>query len=220
MRADCINDTSALNESFQQLLLSTDSTISFAAARGYGVVMRDEVLNKNSYCNETLFYKQRFFLLNINTIVDKYSKVEEKFQGPFLEAVANLIQSIPSKVLTQHINNLYPLVQAALQSTNEDVIQSGLNTLLVLFEDAEDYCKTRLHDTIPILLTLSHSKVKMQARCTALRCLQRLSSYPYENILSFQNDIIRGLRAAIDDHKRIVRKEAVITRNRWYVLNK
>eukprot|EP00818_Percolomonas_sp_WS_P000287 CAMPEP_0117436620 /NCGR_PEP_ID=MMETSP0759-20121206/1101_1 /TAXON_ID=63605 /ORGANISM="Percolomonas cosmopolitus, Strain WS" /LENGTH=1002 /DNA_ID=CAMNT_0005228225 /DNA_START=22 /DNA_END=3030 /DNA_ORIENTATION=- len=219
MRPDSSFICGRINSKFQALLVSSDASIAFAAARGYGIVMQDQVLTKENFSNSTVFFRQKFFMMNIGNLLETYKTLEESSRGPLLEAVANLIQNLPTSVLIGQIQQLYPLVYAALASTNLDVIQSGLNTMRILIDEADDYCQDRLGEIIPRLIQLSTKRDRMKIRCDALKCLQELVEYEFSKVYPHQEEVIRGLRGALDDHKRVVRREAVIARNRWFTIN-
>lgn len=54
----------------------------------------------------------------------------------------------------------------------------------------------------------------------SLRCLKQYAvGYPTYVLLPYKMDVIYGLIDAIDDKKRLVRKEAVDTRSKWYMID-
>ncbi len=57
-----------------------------------------------------------------------------------------------------------------------------------------------------------------ESRSQALLCLYHVAQLPYSTIFPFKTRVINILQRALDDKKRIVRKQAVKTRNEWFVL--
>ena len=55
-----------------------------------------------------------------------------------------------------------------------------------------------------------------KVRIAALKCLACMTSLPHSVVYPHQNEVIRSLATGLDDHKRLVRKEAVIARSNWY----
>lgn len=55
-------------------------------------------------------------------------------------------------------------------------------------------------------------------RIGALHLLSKTSSYPVHIVQPFKSDVIMGLKAALDDPKRLVRNAAVIANNLWYLV--
>ena len=51
----------------------------------------------------------------------------------------------------------------------------------------------------------------------ALKCLACMTSLPHSVIYPHQDEVIRSLATGLNDHKRLVRKEAVNARSNWYV---
>ena len=50
----------------------------------------------------------------------------------------------------------------------------------------------------------------------ALKCLACMTSLPHSVVYPHQNEVIRSLATGLNDHKRLVRKEAVNARSNWY----
>ena len=52
----------------------------------------------------------------------------------------------------------------------------------------------------------------------SLCCLAAMTTLPHHVLYPHQKNVIRELAVSIDDHKRLVRKEAVHARSLWYVI--
>jgi hypothetical protein len=59
-----------------------------------------------------------------------------------------------------------------------------------------------------------------EVRLRALQCLEAVTVLPYHKIFPQRVTVTNALAAALDDPKRIVRKQAVRCRNEWFVLSK
>lgn len=57
-----------------------------------------------------------------------------------------------------------------------------------------------------------------KVRIDALECLLYATKYPPFLLLPFKQDVVLGLQAALDDHKRLVRNAAVAARLQWFVV--
>lgn len=55
-------------------------------------------------------------------------------------------------------------------------------------------------------------------RIDAVNILSSITKYPAFVILPFAPDVLFGLQAALDDHKRLVRNAAVLARNQWFLV--
>ena len=77
-----------------------------------------------------------------------------------------------------------------------------------------------MDELIPLLFTLidrSHSSNTVAVRVAALKCLAEFpGKIPYSLIHPLKPKVLKNLSEALDDHKRLVRREAVVCRNKWY----
>lgn len=54
----------------------------------------------------------------------------------------------------------------------------------------------------------------------ALRCLRAFTTgYPIYKLIPHKQNVVFELAASLDDPKRLVRKEAVETRSRWFLVD-
>lgn len=60
----------------------------------------------------------------------------------------------------------------------------------------------------------------MEARGAAVDCLAIFSTFTYETIAPYKEEVLAGLVKALDDKKRIVRKKAAKCRNDWFLIGK
>ncbi len=59
------------------------------------------------------------------------------------------------------------------------------------------------------------SPVFQKVRMASLCCLAAMTSLPHPVLYPHQKNVIKELAVSIDDHKRLVRKEAVQARSLW-----
>lgn len=55
-------------------------------------------------------------------------------------------------------------------------------------------------------------------RILALKLLSNVIKFPKLMVMPYKTDVISELSVVLDDPKRLVRKEAVLARNCWYML--
>lgn len=53
----------------------------------------------------------------------------------------------------------------------------------------------------------------------ASKCLFGIAQLPFPKIFPFKMQVINGLAKAVDDNKRLVRREAAKTRNEWFTIS-
>ena len=76
------------------------------------------------------------------------------------------------------------------------------------------------HLVIVFVRSICHSHTlcfEQKVRLCALLCLEALTKLPYHILHAQRNEVLNGLLAAVDDNKRLVRKQAMRTRNEWYL---
>merc|ERR1719450_973054 len=113
---------------------------------------------------------------------------------------------------------MMPLLMHSLATCNTaQITESTLVTILsVLGENKDDVI-----EYVPSLLTRFLNLVtnnSMNIRILALKSLAILSSCESHVVLPMRNDVIKKVRLALDDQKRLVRKEAIHCSNTWYLM--
>jgi hypothetical protein len=68
--------------------------------------------------------------------------------------------------------------------------------------------------------TKAPSHAPASTRLQAIECLHIILRIPYAKIVPWRNVVVDGLQPALDDPKRAIRRQAVVTRNEWYMVGK
>lgn len=141
------------------------------------------------------------------------SSIEQELVANVHIAVTNLIKYIPKQVASTEKQKLMTLLVKLLQSEDIEVLQQ---TLQLIDADSDSGLLEQHVDTLlPILIKLSICSSSMQVRISSLKCLATMSKLTTLLIVPHMNSVIKKLLPALDDKKRLVRKEAVKTRNIW-----
>ncbi|CAH0553764.1 unnamed protein product [Brassicogethes aeneus] len=189
------------------------------AAKGFRIVLDDncESLNKNSYCNISLFYKQKFFVSISNKLNANYTN--EKIS--FLSAIGYLIEFVPRQVILMQFEKIKKLIILCLEHCQEsDVLCILINTIKLFIINKETVMENNMEDFLERILNLSTFEASMNVRLAAIRCLQEyVGRYPVFKLLQFKNPVIKKLGFCIDDKKRFVRREAAKVRSMWFLLD-
>jgi len=171
-------------------------------------------------------YKQKYFVLGFPILLEKYYKTQER-KFIYLIAVGQLLTGLPKEVLLQVFPNILPLIIESLKlrpmnnntNTENNLLQSTIQILSPIIKEVPDQITDHLSIVIPSLLqlaTLNYSSLKL--RQLSLQCLYQLSSLPYVSLFKYKSQVLFELTGALDDKKKIVRREAVRTRNKWFSL--
>ncbi|ORX91539.1 ARM repeat-containing protein [Basidiobolus meristosporus CBS 931.73] len=192
-------------------------------ANGFETLIGDNewVLDKSSFCTVRLLHKQRFFNHCLPMILDGFTNSPEGVKENYLIALSQILVSVPKQVLLSSISSLLPLLLSSLNFPEAGLKASTLHTLSILIEETPQLVTEHVSTILPLLLqlTLRESSNSMVVRINALKCLSLVAGkIPYDVLHPYKSQILKELLKPVDDTKRIVRKEAVICRNRWFML--
>uniref|UniRef100_A0AAZ3QLA2 MMS19 nucleotide excision repair protein n=1 Tax=Oncorhynchus tshawytscha TaxID=74940 RepID=A0AAZ3QLA2_ONCTS len=188
--------STALTDKLFSLL--SDSELGSLAADGFSLLMSDspDVLNRGCNADVRIMYRQRFFTENS----------------------AKLVQGFNSAAQVLFI--LLPLLLEALSCPDQAVQLSTLSCLQPVLMDPPSalitHAKTLIFTQRFFCLSLSLSSQKV--RIASLRCIHALSRFPEHEVRLGPGLVLRALAVPLDDLKRMVRNEAVVARNEWFLL--
>jgi DNA repair/transcription protein MET18/MMS19 len=124
-----------------------------------------------------------------------------------LYALSHMISSIPTAVLLNEIDNLYPLVMKAISSDKPELIIAGLKSFLIFVVQAKSKVENGFGSLVGIILKLVGCKESVDVRLLALQCLNEFSKYHYSLLYPYFERIMEAIDGGLDDPKRIVRAE-------------
>eukprot|EP01133_Synstelium_polycarpum_P012191 gene12191-14268_t len=214
-----------LGEILTKLIGSQDTDISQRAAHSFEVLLDDdkEILNIESGATVKVLYKQRFFTLMFPVLLDSFKQCQQdsnqSISSQYLVAIAALLQNVPKEVLLGELDQVLPIVLHSLKSTQSDLLSSGLLTLLMLTNEASTSIIPHLDTLVAALIVISVNGVTLNLRKSSLEILTLISRVvPYKTSFIYKNQVIAGIIPALDDKKRLVRREASKCRNSWFIL--
>ncbi|BFZ62177.1 hypothetical protein YB2330_003259 [Saitoella coloradoensis] len=200
--------------------LLVDPLIGSAVANGFGVLIGDdETLSKENHATIRLLQKQRFFSFAMPELMSRFKSARAGDKSSYLVAVTNIIRHVPKQVLLPDLPGLLPVLIQALGLVDPELKGSAIDTLYVTIIDASQTVSEHLSTLVPLLMESAMvSEVNtMRVRIAALRCLSVFpSSFRREMLQPFKIEVIRRLGRVLEDPKRVVRKEAVDCRHKWY----
>lgn len=99
----------------------------------------------------------------------------------------------------------------------------ALQTLLALFKEflvtKLEILQEYINSFIERFLFVARYHSSLHHRESALECLYHLSYFNVIKLVPFKNKVIEELKHCLDDRKRLVRRQAVVTIDRWYILD-
>eukprot|EP01117_Protostelium_nocturnum_P012392 TRINITY_DN4573_c0_g1_i1.p1 TRINITY_DN4573_c0_g1~~TRINITY_DN4573_c0_g1_i1.p1 ORF type:complete len:629 (+),score=219.60 TRINITY_DN4573_c0_g1_i1:1350-3236(+) len=190
-------------------------------ANGLDIIMNDEeeILSKQNGANIQMLFKQKIFVKTLPLLIQGFNNGKSpQVKKNHLLAISNLIKNVKKEILHPHIPTILPILLEALQSESNSTV---LSVLLSLFSNllGETQMKEHLIQHIPFLinlfLSISSRDTIMNNRILGLHCLQSISQFEHSLLFKHQQTIFKGLNPILDDRKRLVRKEAIRTKNLW-----
>ncbi|XP_015111644.1 MMS19 nucleotide excision repair protein homolog [Diachasma alloeum] len=199
---------------YQINVLKNEDVGEFAGEMFRVLIDRGErTLTEENRCAVKIFYKQRVF----QSVIQQNGQFEGAARQNYLIALSHLVQEIPVELMSMHLMKIVPSLVESLSMESNQLLLSTLTTLEQLLNTKHDIFIEQIQSFIPRCLNLS-THPKMQIRIAALNCLHSYCSYPTTIIKMYKNDVIDKLSETIDDKKRLVRRVAVKTRTRWYLV--
>ncbi|CAI2171239.1 19808_t:CDS:10 [Funneliformis geosporum] len=183
----------------------SDPILEKQALVGFGVLTGEsDLLNKNSFA--------------VIRAIEGFNFANDKYKHNYLIALSYLLRNVPKQVLLSELPPLFPLLIRSLSLPDAELKASTLDTFYIISEDAPHIISEHVSSLIPLLLSLTkpdHGNT-MRVRIAALRCLSILPDHiPFDVLFPFKFRVLKELSTALDDKKRLVRKQAVDCRSKW-----
>uniref|UniRef100_A0A6Q2YID8 MMS19 nucleotide excision repair protein n=1 Tax=Esox lucius TaxID=8010 RepID=A0A6Q2YID8_ESOLU len=199
----------------QLFSLLSDPELGSLAADGFSLLMSDstDILNRGCHADVRIMYRQRFFTENSSKLVQGFNTRK----SCYLKALSHILTNLPRQVQITELPALLPLLLEALSCPDQGVQQSTLSCLQPVLLDPPSALITQLEALVGRMLSLITSP-SMKVRIASLRCIHALARFPEHEIMPFRARVLRALATPLDDRKRMVRSEAVLARNEWFLL--
>ncbi|PSN34715.1 hypothetical protein C0J52_21192 [Blattella germanica] len=190
------------------------------AADGFRLIMikdEEEYLNTSNFCNIRFLYRQRFFQI-VPRLRELYQTANDNVKSNFLVALAFLLQGAPRVTVYSSLSEMVPLLVELLAQTEIVLLLTTLETLDELLQTKQPILEQHVYTFLPRFLLLTRFKESMNVRIKALQCVLRMCTFPTTLLLPFKDETLQELGHCLDDPKRLVRRQAALTRSRWFLL--
>ncbi|KAL1408286.1 hypothetical protein Q8F55_005092 [Vanrija albida] len=221
----------AVDRVIEILVLSNlDPVFVDEAARGFSVLADAGKPKRKGQPNHLvvkLLYAQKLWSFILPKLIDGEKEAEGAKRLVYLVAFASLLPLVPSTVLLSNLPTLLPLLLRSLSLPNPAQRANAITTLTSILETANSSTATDtlLHEHAESMVdgflksALREDGVETSGAVRSV-ALAGLGVFPdsirYETLRGAKSRVVRSLGLALDDPLRVVRREAVDTRAKWY----
>ncbi|CAO3697107.1 unnamed protein product [Umbelopsis ramanniana] len=188
-------------------------------AHGFELIVGDDdlVLNRASGATLNLLYKQRFFNYCLPKLVENFKSSQADIKPNYLIALSYLLRNVRKQVLLNELPPLIPLLLDSLELDDAKLKISTLDTFRMAVADAPEIISQHVRRLVPALLQVAQHSKQMAVRMSALMCLAQFPVSLTRDVLQPHcTYTIKQLSLCLDDNKRLVRRQAVDCRSKWY----
>ena len=162
----------------------------------------------------------RHLIVFCRRIQSKKSHNSDKAQT-FLTALLTQLNYITKAVFRIELKRLLPMLLDAINSEALDANQRAALEAIsqILVDKNEQILKPSLKSCSTNCVNLAINSPHLNVRRSALNCLAQIAdTFDDSELYHLRDQMVRDLRKALNDKKRIVRKSAVRARCKWIVV--
>ncbi|KAI8870155.1 hypothetical protein GQ42DRAFT_162929 [Ramicandelaber brevisporus] len=212
---------------------SISATRSHRIADMFSVIVVDGgawTVTKETHARVTLLHKQKMLSACVPVLVSGFEQCSNTGDSirsaNYLVALSHFVRGVPKQVLLGHLAPLIPLLVQSLHQSDAELKLAAASTLEAVLADSPTAIPAPIASELVFLfIQLAVHRTDpsntIALRCAALRCA---ALYPevFANsdvpLSKLKGGVVRQLTSVLDDPKRLVRREAVNARNRWYLV--
>ncbi|KAL4706927.1 hypothetical protein ACJJTC_006971 [Scirpophaga incertulas] len=184
------------------------------------VVVGDPMCNlgPKQHSRLVFMYKQRLYQ-NFSVLTSNMGYMCPEVKNAYLTSWAYVLQQVPKSILNNDAAKLAPLVIDSLELDNKNLLLIMLDVLSHILQNRHLVLTGSLQTILPRLVRLSKFEKCMDVRIKSLQCLYIAACvYPTFFLRPHKQDMLLDLETTLDDSKRLVRRNAVKTRTRWFMV--
>ncbi|KAI8971440.1 RNAPII transcription regulator C-terminal-domain-containing protein [Mycotypha africana] len=196
------------------------------AAESFNILLKQDelVLNKASHATVSILFKQRVYNYCFRKLMNGAEAVDirkPELKNNYLLAIVYILQNIPNQfAINESAKLMLPIIDA-LSSHDNNLIRATMKVAQQIVPEAQDLVVQHLGSLIHALLRLTQLETAVDIRISALLCLCEIAAKGKPaNLSPFRPSVIQELAMALDDKKRVVRRNAVDCRERWFAIGK
>ncbi|XP_022919595.2 MMS19 nucleotide excision repair protein homolog [Onthophagus taurus] len=190
------------------------------ACKSFQIILDETIPGFNEFCfiNKRLLYKQKFFL-EVLKHLEMNSKSPKNIN--YLTISAYLSLGIPESLLNNHLNSVMKWNILFLNQSEDNLTIISLVILINRLLKSKNVDILRFkNELLRAYLKLATQNQSMKIRIEALKGVRVFTEiFPIYELVNEKQEVISSLNVCIDDRKRLVRKEAMETRLKWFLID-
>eukprot|EP01012_Entosiphon_sulcatum_P038522 TRINITY_DN5003_c0_g1_i2.p1 TRINITY_DN5003_c0_g1~~TRINITY_DN5003_c0_g1_i2.p1 ORF type:complete len:1092 (+),score=170.62 TRINITY_DN5003_c0_g1_i2:24-3278(+) len=209
--------------------LEGSSDLRQTAADSFALVLPNRApLTKGFHANQRILWDQRFFSTFLGKLLGDGTQSLSVYA---FCAAAHLIRTARATVRLHHTEQVVPVLQRQLEeqaaahlkdaenSSGRPHILATLSSLqAILASEEQPTPGLRVAALLQPLLTLATYPHSMRAREVSLAILHQLAGLHPQLVRAHREAVLKGIRPALDDKKRSVRRQAQAAVHKWHQL--
>ncbi|CCG81703.1 putative DNA repair/transcription protein [Taphrina deformans PYCC 5710] len=178
------------------------------------------LLDKENHANIKGLNKQKFYHFVVPRLVKELNNAPNERRAAYLTALSVTIANTPKAVCIADLTNVFPVLLQCVDLSSNAVKQSAITTILAIGTEGKAIVGSHLSTLVPSLLLCTEPLIcnTPRVRIASLQLLGFLVELiRADKLQPYKNRIIRTLGNVLDDKRRLVRREAVLTRQKYFV---
>jgi DNA repair/transcription protein MET18/MMS19 len=187
-------------------------------AHGFSTLLQpDDLLTKENHAQVLGLHKHKSFALLVPSITKAFKEADQNTKQNYLIALAGVIRWMPFDIVVEEVGQLVTLFLQSLDLKGVDAVkEAALGTLSSTLQEKPKALEDHANALISRLLSNATGANTAAVKVASLKALTLVAQkFKQETVLPYRRQVVKRLVGALDDGKRVVRREAVVCRAVW-----
>jgi DNA repair/transcription protein MET18/MMS19 len=187
-------------------------------AHGFSTLLQpDDLLTKENHAQVLGLHKHKSFALLVPSITKAFKEADQGTKQNYLIALAGVVRWMPFDIVVEEVGQLVTLFLQSLDLKGVDVVkEAALGTLSSTLQEKPQALEEHANALISRLLSNATGANTAAVKVASLKALTLVAQkFKQETVLPYRRQVVKRLVGALDDGKRVVRREAVVCRAVW-----
>jgi DNA repair/transcription protein MET18/MMS19 len=187
-------------------------------AHGFSTLLQpDDLLTKENHAQVLGLHKHKSFALLVPSITKAFKEADQGTKQNYLIALAGVVRWMPFDIVVEEVGQLVTLFLQSLDLKGVDAVkEAALGTLSSTLQEKPQALEEHANALISRLLSNATGANTAAVKVASLKALKLVAQkFKQETVLPYRRQVVKRLVGALDDGKRVVRREAVVCRAVW-----